>query len=157
MRIPERVGSGFRIMVAVSCVAVASCDSQGPGIAFLEELSRSRARWSSVGPSDYTYAVERHCFCGFAVTPVRVTVSDGVVTERRFVESGELIPAEIDVLFPSVDGLFEVLFDAVERDAYSIKATFDPDTGVPLVIAIDYEFNVSDEELGFLVTEVPSS
>lgn len=157
MRIVERAGGGFEIAAVLVCAALAACDSQGPGVVLLDELTRNRARWAEVEPSEYSYAVERLCFCGFAATPVRVTVADGVVTDRTFVESGEPVPEQFADLFPSVDGLFEVLLDAIERGAHSIVVTYDPDSGVPLDIAIDYEFNVKDEELGFRVTEVPSS
>ncbi|MDZ7778429.1 MAG: DUF6174 domain-containing protein [Gemmatimonadota bacterium] len=41
----------------------------------------------------------------------------------------------------------------LERDAHSISATYDPETGVPIDFFIDYEENVDDEELGMRVTE----
>lgn len=157
MRIAERAGSGFKIAAGLACAALASCDPQGPGVVLLDELARNRARWAEVEPPEYSYGVERLCFCGFAATSVRVTVADGVVTDRTFVESGEPVPEQIADLFPSVDGLFEVLLDAIERNVHSIAVTYDPDAGVPLDIAIDYEANVADEELGFRVTELPGS
>lgn len=157
MKIGGTGGRRIRIVAALACAAVASCDSQGPSVVLLGELARNRARWAEVRTPEYSYAVERLCFCGFAAMPVRVTVAEGVVTDRTFVGSGEPVPEELGELFPSVDGLFDVLLDAIERDAYELEVTYDADTGVPLDIAIDYEFNVRDEELGFRVTEVPSS
>ncbi len=49
--------------------------------------------------------------------------------------------------------MFDVLEDAIARDAHSISATYDPDTGVPVEFFIDYQENVADEELGMRVTE----
>ncbi|NIR80601.1 MAG: hypothetical protein GWO00_20260, partial [Gemmatimonadetes bacterium] len=59
----------------------------------LQEIARNRERWSLVGPDSYTYGLERHCFCGaLARGPVRVTVVDGEVTARVYVETGEPVP-----------------------------------------------------------------
>lgn len=131
-----------------------SCDINGPGLTELHELSANRARWSEVGPDAYGYAIRRLCFCGGPVlVPVRVTVLEDGTVERVFVETGEEVPEELQDLFPTVDGLFDVLMDAFDRDAHSVDVTYDPSSGAPLDIFIDYEENVSDEELGFEVVE----
>lgn len=138
----------------LSTLGVAACDISGPGPSELHELSTNRARWSEVGPDAYSYAIRRLCFCGGPVLkPVRVTVSEDGTVERVFVETGEEVPEEFQDLFPTVDGLFDVLVDAFDRDAHSVDVTYDPSSGAPLDIFIDYEENVSDEELGFEVVE----
>lgn len=132
-----------------------ACSDQGPGIDTLRDIDRNRLRWQMLNIDTYRYGVERICFCGLA-GPVRVTVVDGEVESRVFVESGDTVPPGAAESYPSVDGLFDVLLDAVQRDAFRIEVTYDPDTGVPLDVFIDYEENTADEELGFQVTEVPA-
>ncbi|MDX1494696.1 MAG: DUF6174 domain-containing protein, partial [Longimicrobiales bacterium] len=124
-----------------ACLAAAGCDDQGPNVDTLRELDRNRFRWQLLGIDSYRYAVERICYCGLA-GPVRVTVLDGTVESRVFVESGDTVPPEGAGSYPSVDGLFEVILDAIQRDAFRIDVTYAPDTGVPLDIFIDYEENV---------------
>lgn len=142
--------------LALGLCAVAACGDAGVGIETLSEIERNRARWERLGIDSYAYAVERRCFClPEALGPVRVTVSDGVVTLRSYVDSGEAVSESRAELFPSVDGIFLTLLDAVERDAFRIDVTFDPASGVPLDVWIDYERDVADEELGFRVTEMP--
>ncbi|NNF29701.1 MAG: hypothetical protein HKN73_20930 [Gemmatimonadetes bacterium] len=135
-------------------LGVAGCGEFGVETERLRDIERNRELWERQGMESYRYAVERLCFCGLA-GPVRVTVVDGAVTERIFVQSGDPVPAEQADWYPTVEGLFSILFDAAQRNAHDIEVTYDPDTGVPLDIFIDYEQNVADEELGFQVTEVP--
>lgn len=144
--------AGGRLLLVLA-LTLTSCDDDS--FSRLQELSTNRALWERVEPAAYVYAVQRRCFCGSSARgPVRVTVVAGEVVERRYVESGDPVPEELRELFPSVDGLFEVLFEAYRREAHSIEALYDPDTGVPLDFFIDYEENVADEELGFEVTEL---
>jgi hypothetical protein len=52
-----------------------------------------------------------------------------------------------------VDGLFDVLRDAMNEGAHEIRVTYNPANGVPIDFWIDYSENTADEELGFIVTE----
>ena len=151
-----RIARGSLLLsAAVATLSLAGCDDERPGTQQLRELSSAQARWARVGPDDYRYAVRRRCFCGAeAIGPVRVTVSEGEVAARRYVESGEPVPEALAPLFPTVDGLFQILIEAFEGGAFRIDVVYDPETGVPLDVFIDYEENVADEELGFEVTEV---
>ena len=45
--------------------------------------------------------------------PVRVTVVGADVTSRVYVDSGDPVDPQMEDLFPTVDGLFEVLLDAL--------------------------------------------
>lgn len=136
-------------VLLLTLLALSACDVVTLG---RSELERARALWEATGPDDYTYAVKRLCFCGY-LGPVRVTVEDGAVVSIVPVGDEEA-PFELtEDYFPGVDGLFDILEDAVERDAHAITATYDPETGVPVSFYIDYEEQAADEELGMEVTE----
>jgi hypothetical protein len=68
------------------------------------------------------------------------------------VDSGEPVPGDLAPHFPTVDGLFDVIKDAMDRDVHQLRVTYDGDTGIPVDIWIDYEANAVDEELGYQVT-----
>ena len=85
---------------------------------------------------------------------MRVSVSGQDVTERVYVDSGDPVPASFAELFPSVDGLFDILEAAIVGDAHVIEVTYDTVSGVPIDLWIDYVENIADEELGFRVTEM---
>ena len=129
-----------------------ACGGTGPSDPQVRALDEAQARWESLGPGSYVYALSRQCFCPLEyIGPARVTVDDGAVVSRVYVDSGDPVPAAYD--FPTVDGLFEVLRSALEQEADEILVTYDPDLGVPLEIWIDYEHMAADEELGYVVTE----
>jgi hypothetical protein len=151
----RKAGSARAVLaIVVAAAFLSTCDTLGLGNGPRDELSRNRELWARIGPSAYEYALERRCFCGEAARgPIRVTVEVGAVVERVYVGSGDPVPASFDDLFPVVDGLFDVLEDAYERDAHQIDVTYDPETGVPIDFWIDYSENTIDEELGYTVTE----
>jgi hypothetical protein len=122
----------------------------------LEELRNNRQRWEAVRAEDYVYAVRALCFCGEATLgAVRVTVSGDEVVSRTVVETDEPVDPIFGETIPSVDGLFDVLEDAYERDAFSVEVTYHASLGIPIDIAIDYIELAIDEELGYAVTELP--
>ena len=144
-------------VVAGLCVVATGCGSFGLGGGAEGELEENRERWEALALTSYEYAVRRRCFCApGAIGPARVRVENGVVTGRTYVDSGDPVPDGLDDAFPRVDGLFETLADAYERGAHSVEVTYDPDSGVPLDIYIDYEEFAVDEELGFTVTSLPA-
>jgi len=151
LRIPR---TGLAVLAFAVVLPLSGCGEWGIETDRLREVERHRTLWDQQGLATYRYAVERLCFCGLA-GPVRVTVVDDDASARIFVSSGDPVPEEQADWYPTVDGLFELLVDAVQRNAHDIEVTYDPDTGVPLDIFIDYQQNVADEELGFRVTEPP--
>lgn len=153
MRRTNTVHAGF-LGRMVLVLMLGACSDLGPVEGSRAELERNRETWQRLRPSSYEYGVERLCFCGFESRgPVRVTVTGDDVSGRTYIDSGDPVPAPLGELFPTVDGLFDVLFDAIEREAYRIDVTYDPISGVPLDLWIDYLHTVADEELGFSVTE----
>lgn len=146
--------TGIALLALGVLLGAAGCGDWGLETDRLREIDRNRELWERQSMESYRYAVERVCFCGLA-GPVRVTVVDSAVSQRIFVQSGDPVPDQQADWYPTVEGLFSILFDAVQRNAHDIEVTYDPDTGVPLDIFIDYEQNLADEELGFRVLEVP--
>lgn len=144
--------------LALGCVALTGCGTTGPGAPFSIELANNARLWAGQAPDAYRYAVRRLCFCGpEAIGPVRMDVVDGQVVSMVYVEGGGPVDSDYESLFPTVEGLFAVLADALERDAVQIDVTWDPETGIPVDFFIDYDEGIADEELGFTVTEMPEA
>lgn len=144
---------GAGIAFGVSMV-LGACGTLGLGSTALDELERNQELWERVAPVSYQYAVERLCFCGVeARGPVRVTVAGTVVSSRFYIDNGDPVPPNFADLFPTVGGLFDILRDAIDREAHEIRVTYDPETGVPIDFWIDYLEMAIDEEVGIRVTE----
>lgn len=132
--------------------AAAACGLVDPDDEDSEAVEAAWERWQQARPASYVYAVELLCFCGDR-GPVRVSVDASGGVERVYVDGGEEVPEDRAAWFPTVDGLFETIRDAIDRDAHAIDVEYDPVTGVPTEVFIDYQVNVADEEQGFRVTE----
>ncbi len=146
-----------RVLLPMMLVLAAGCSDQGPEATLRREIQQNRALWDAHRPETYTYNVQVLCFC--PMTPlggVVVRVSGTQVLGRTYAETGDAVDPVGADSYPSVDGLFQILEDAVNRDAAHISVTWDPDTGVPLDFFIDYQEQVADEELGYRVLAVPS-
>jgi hypothetical protein len=126
---------------------LAGCDILGPdGGDATGDLARARQTWEASGVQDYELRLERYCYCGL-VGPVVVVVRDGVRVQvvPEDTESEYFSPAD----FPDVEGLFEVIDDALRRRAHRLTVVYHPTLGYPTDIDIDYQENVADEELRF--------
>jgi len=110
---------------------------------------KNQARWARSTISTYTYTTSWHCFCMREyVAPVSVEVADGRVVDVNFIDPsfGEVPePAR----FVTIEGLFDHIQDALDRDAFSIAATYDDQLGYPTEVFVDYDQRMVDEELGF--------
>jgi Family of unknown function (DUF6174) len=150
--VPRRVLLGSTAALALVLASGACGILSGDGTR--DDLEDSRQRWRASAPDAYVYAIERLCFCGDqARGPVRIRVVGRDAVERVYVADGSDVPSAFASDFPAVEGLFDIIEDAIDRNAHRIDVTYDPETGVPLDFFIDYEENTADEELGVKLTE----
>ena len=144
MKIPSR------LLVFPLFLPVAGC-STTPLEPQQNEWAAARARWEAADISSYTFEFRRLCFCGTDVTGrMRIEVEDGSVLMAVYVDTGEPVSSPA-VTPPTIDDLFAEIGDAIDRDAFSLIAEYDPELGYPIDVSIDYlEFAV-DEEMAFQV------
>ncbi len=146
-RQPIRWGT-LRVVSALHVAALASVSCSDPTGPDGNRLSEQRALWESQGLKDYTFDVQRLCFC-LVRERVRVRVVDGAVAGAVDVVADEELDTDELQWYPSIDGLFDLLEDAYDRGAHRVEVDFHVSEGYPKRIWIDYQENVADEELGF--------
>ena len=134
----------MRYIPLTAALLLAACGGDST-TAPANHLGEQRALWASHGLTDYTFDVVRICYCQF-VADVRVTVKDGVITGVTELASEVARDPE---LFRTIDGLFDLVQDAYDRDAHEVQVEFDPSRGYPTRIWIDYVLMIADEEMGF--------
>ncbi len=161
----QRLLATLFAVAALVAVVAAGCGSDSPGVAprpsptpgidVSEELAAARARWDASGWGDYAFFFNWQCFCGpDRITPVHIEVGDAHITKVRWArepDAGTILKPEI---FRTINGLFDMIEDAIDRDAVRIDATYDPILGHPVSVFIDYEKFTVDEEQGFQVSGV---
>jgi hypothetical protein len=144
-------------LVLPLALLLVACSDQGPeDLGLQAEIEENRVIWAAQRPADYVYEIERLCFCGVeARGPVMATVAGGHVVARAFTDGSGDVPADFTSLFPPAEGLFDILEDALDRDAHEVRVTWDDETGLPVDFWIDYiEFAV-DEEVGYRIVVLP--
>lgn len=134
------------LLSLAAALALAACGIFGPGEGTAEFLADARARWADRDISDYEY---RFTFqCGECLTSFTRTYSirvvDDAVADVRDEETGDPPP---DGYTPrTVEDLFEVVADAIDRQAFSLSVQYHPVLGYPTRIAVDYDRQVADDE-----------
>jgi Family of unknown function (DUF6174) len=144
-----------RTALGLSLLAVAACDPS-VGFSSLGEQHRlrvARERWIDRAPASYSFTMARICFC-LELPAMRVTVVNGAVTSVRPVGGGDELTGSSRDAFRPILALFGTVSDAIDDDAYSIRAVYDPALGFPADVFIDYRRDIADEERGFAVRDV---
>lgn len=148
-----------RRLASISCVALAvsltGCDLVGPDDRFeaIRDLARAHDLWVDAGIADYELRLRRSCFCPIEyLGPVILTVEGDSVTAAVYEADGEPVPADLMEVFPTVEGLFEVLAEALASRAERIDVSYDPSLGYPRDLYIDRAAFIADEEFGFTAT-----
>lgn len=115
-----------------------------------EALATARALWSSNGAPSYDMRFNWLCFCIIEAVEERdIQVRDGVVAAGGLSpDFGNLADHE------TVQGLFDLIEEAIDRDAAKLDVTYHATLGYPMAASIDYNLQMADEELGFTVHEL---
>ena len=138
------------LLAILVAIPLASCSllQSGQNDEAQAQLNRQRRHWRAQEIGDYSFTVRRLCYCPETYTsPVVVRVSDGEVRDLAYEGSGEAVAPEHAQFWPAVEGLFDLVQDAIDRDADSLRVDYHPLLGYPISIQIDYEEMMVDEEL----------
>jgi hypothetical protein len=137
------------VVRAIAVVAaISACDS---ALSPTASLSDARQRWADKGPAAYSIDLFRSCECTAEMSgPVVVNVQNGTVQSRAY-RGGSIVPPNMAPLFPSVEGLFDLIADAAERRAHRLEVRYDRDLGYPAWLVIDYDKAIADDEFTYSV------
>ncbi len=139
--------------IRLTAVLLLAACGDGP-TAPANRLGEQRALWAAQVLTDYTFDVIKVCFCYF-VADVRVTVVGGVITGVTDIATGDALGPDLMKEFRTINGLFDLVQDAYNRNAHEVQVEFDPSRGYPTQISIDYVRMIADDEMGFtLLSEV---
>ena len=130
-----------------------------------KDLDAARARWAAAAPLHYQFLLRRWCEClPEATRLMRVEVrrphpmSAGPLGERAeavtFVEGGGAVPENARPPALTVDQLFALIQDAIDRRAVRITIEYDASLGYPRSIAVDYDERIADEEASYIASSL---
>lgn len=119
---------------ALLLIAVAACSSPTTP---QDDLDAAKERWASHGPTSYSWVLTRSCECLPEMAgPTRVVVRDGEVASRWFLPDQKPLDDGYAELFPSVDGLFDLIESRLRQGIEIVEATYDPALGYPVRVTI---------------------
>ena len=137
-------------------LALAGCDGSGtePVGEGVEgrtpaALADARAAWAAGGVDAYRIVFVRSCECSHATAgPWTVEVRDGRVVAAE--SAGGATEQAVEPR--TVAGFFDALDRAFADSVAAVRFRYDPATGLPLSLFIDYVAEMADDELSVRVT-----
>ena len=123
-----------------------------------QALDANRKKWDSLGIDDYSFTLQRSCFCTPDSTrPVNIKVRDGSVTSARYADTNELIPDDRQTNKQSIynmnaDGVFNLVEQGIKSGAAQVDVKYDAQYGLPTSIYIDQNQQMADEEVGYTIS-----
>jgi len=107
----------------------------------------AKQKWQKVNASHYIYTLQRSCFCPpESRKPMRIRVNNNKIKLVLLVPENIEKPTNFTGA-KTVDELFTLIEQAMQRKAASIKVSYDPRFGYPSNITIDYDKRMADEEV----------
>ena len=100
--------------------------------------------------ANYQFNFRWICFCALkSMEPVNITVRENRIDNAAFVERD--VPGAIEDIedYRTIDGLFDLLQEGIDKNAHIISAHYHSELGYPIDVWIDYDEAIADEELGF--------
>lgn len=138
---------GLLFVLAAACTSSPSTPEQS-------QLESALETWSVHGPSHYSFTWQRHCECtSLTTSPMRVTVENGQIVSAIYIETEEPVGAAERAHLLTIDGVFDLIHDAIDEGADAITVQYSSQTGHPTSVAIDYDLGVADEEMSLLVSD----
>jgi len=124
----------------------------GPSNSAEAALKQNEQLWSSQKIANYYYRLQVICFCPPDITrPAIVSVNNGVPVSMVDAATGETRSEQSIGRYTTVEGLFAIIRDAIQRKAEELTVEYDPKLGYPRSVRIDYLRTAADEEISFSV------
>jgi len=118
-------------------------------------FNKNLQKWLDKGSNTYHYTYQRSCFCPRDyVRPLRATVKSGAISKYRYADTSQPVPEEIKLKPETIVGVFKLIRQAISRNAASITTSYDPVTGAPLRVVVDYDKRMADEELYITLSDI---
>lgn len=148
---------------ALLLATLAGCDLGNDDSFQRGNLAQARARWDSKDLTSYSYVLELQCFCAPAsqLEPVLVTVQNGAVASLQYWDEDPTkrtpAPAAIFAPYDTVEELFDIVDDAITRDADVLQVGYDSQYGFVSALNVDYESGGDDQKLFFVTRFTPAT
>jgi len=112
-------------------------------------LAENKKHWEKLAIKDYNFVVRRSCYCPHEEKK-QITVTSGTISEAKYIPSNTVL--DTNTQQETIDGYFDIIQDALDKNAHRLTVTYDETYGFPSDIAIDYNEQIADEEIYYTLT-----
>jgi hypothetical protein len=134
----------------LSCSLLTGCQLLGIS-PFEGQIDHERV-WNARSNGDYSYLVDRYCFC-IPSGRFRIDVVDYEIQSVVYAESGEAIDSGEWEYIHTIEQMFELIAEAEARRASKVDVEYSR-RGYPKTIDIDWIEEAADDEIYYQVLEV---
>jgi hypothetical protein len=114
----------------------------------LAALAAARRQWQAQGLTSYDIHYQNLCFCTAEVRArVRLEVRGGLIAGVVQLDNGLRLEATTFPRYRTVEGLFQLIAQALAEDADDVEVRYDASRGQPLEVFIDRSERIADEEI----------
>lgn len=166
IKITGRFSRMFSLAVRLYFLASFSSAQADDRAETIDGLIRAKQIWMQSALDDYVFTVQKTCFCPLSVTlPIQFTIENNQVSESQydcsdinFIRAEPLCDEKPGIeLNQTVDNLFQIIDDAIEKKADSITVEYNQSLGYPVSIFIDFIELAVDDEVSYQVSRFKSS
>ncbi len=142
-----------RLLVVLALLAL-SGSALPAEVVRVQGASNARQKWELAHPQNYSFVLERNCYCA-GPARVRVQVRQGKVVAVEDLESGRRYTDEGTLKnYPTIEDLLALIDKALQRRPDNLTITYDRRYGYPSRIYIDYSYRLADEEVDYRISQV---
>lgn len=155
MALPQRIS----LLILLSILFFSSCNLLGEN-GKQDDLEANRQRWQKFKIDNYEFEVRKACFCPDYLYPAIIVVRDDTVNTVLNPQTREPLrnpDTKKEVRFSgykTIDELFNVVEDAIQKDAVHLQVKYDRTLGYPKQIAIDFQTQVADDEVSYNIIDL---
>ncbi len=120
-------------------------------------LNQNREKWENSGfkQTGYHFRLERSAFAPLsAIRPTINNVAPDGTVDDVFADTFQPVPDDYSQANASIDSLFDIIQNAIDSGADNIQVNYDPISGYPTSIFIDYSTLIADEELSLTISNL---
>jgi hypothetical protein len=117
-------------------------------------LNKARSKWNKLNLDYYEYEYMQYCFCINAGIPFAVQVKYNTIISIINKNDGTEVPEYQYEYFHTIDGLFDIIQEAIDNNYHIMSLAFDPVYFYPAEISIDYIKNAIDDEMTYLASKL---
>lgn len=143
-----------KIILILSLFLFTACNEQSKTVIdapskIHKNLDKNKKLWENTNIKHYSFVVKRSCFCPREENR-HITIQNGKVTKAKYIPSNTPLPKTTKV--KKIEDYFDIIENALAKNAYQITVSYDKTYGYPSDIAIDYDKQMADEEIYYAIT-----